>query len=110
MALCIFPSLGFAGAWCVMEEVVSVDTTGNTGGAGSCYVTGKVNINDTLTTVSDVGICGGGDASVNARNLSLALTAFTAQKKIAYYLSDFSSCSEFLPRWESRHTRMSLQN
>jgi hypothetical protein len=72
-----------AGTWCVMDEVYSVDTSANTG--SHCWVGCYLNVNGTATAISDLSICSNTDAAANARNLALALSAFTANKKLNFF-------------------------
>jgi hypothetical protein len=97
-----------AGTWCVMDEVYSVDTSANTG--SHCWVAGYLNVNGTATAISDLSICSNTDAAANARNLSLALTAFTANKKLRFYFNDYTSCTEVKTRWEGTASRIKISN
>ncbi|MFT5756038.1 MAG: hypothetical protein ACI9LM_000750 [Alteromonadaceae bacterium] len=107
-SLLTIPTLATASVWCIMDEISNIDTTGNI--ANHCWVSGKVKIDGVLTHISDISICSNPETEVNDRNLSLALTAFTHNKKLAFYFKDYSSCSEVLPRWEANAARIQLQN
>lgn len=91
-----------------MDEISNIDTTGNIGNA--CWVSGKINVEGVSTHISDISICSNPEKEMNDRNLSLALTAFTSNKKLAFYFKEYSSCNEVSLRWEVNAARIQLQN
>jgi hypothetical protein len=107
-SLVTLSSYSHAGVWCVMDEIVKVDTSGNY--INSCWVSGKMDIDGVQTHISDLSLCGNTNIDANNRNLSLALAAFTNNKKLAFYFTEYSACSEVLPRWEAKAGRVTIQN
>ena len=108
LAILSISSSVYAGTWCVMDEVTTVDTSGNLN--RYCWVSGNLNVNGVLKEISYLSICGNSDAAANSRNLSLSLTAFTANKKLAFWFESYSSCDEVKSRWEDGATRISIKN
>lgn len=95
-----------AGVWCTADEVLEVDTAGN--GSGSCWFSAKIN----GRTISDISICNQTNEQANSRNISIALAAFTANKKLKLWTSDatVSSCDDIPDRWFSGVTRLRITN
>lgn len=108
VVMLMLPGLVSAGQWCVMDEVISVDTSGNA--TNACWVSGYITIGGEVRAVKDLNICLNSNESTNSRNLSVALTAFTANKKLAFWFSDYSSCEQVKPRWENGVGRISIRN
>lgn len=101
-------SSAHAGAWCVMDKIAKIDTSGNTG--SHCWLTGDLMVNGTAKAISDLSICSNSDAAANARNLTLALTAFTTNKKLTFYFGGYASCAEVKIRWEGGAERITIGN
>ena len=107
--LTLAPSITLAaGTWCVMTDVHSVDTSGNN--SDLCWVTGSLNVDGAPTRIVDLSICGNSSAAANSKNLSIALTAFTTNKKLAFWFDTYDSCSQVLKRWEPGAGRVSIRN
>jgi len=108
VVMLMLPGLVSAGQSCVMDEVISVDTSGNT--TNACWVTGYMTVGGEVRAIKDLNICMSPNESSNSRNLSVALMAFTAKKKLAFWFSDYSSCEQVKPRWENGVGRISIRN
>lgn len=108
LMLSTYSAVSISGTWCTMDEVLTVDTSGNSG--TSCWVSGKLNVNGVLKEVTDLNICSNTNESANARNLSVALTAFTANKKLSFWFDSYSTCDQVKLRWEATATRVTVKN